>query len=345
MSTESFVKDIFTGFCRTLFKVIGFGLGVVLLFIGMNVFFGGHEGVPHLTNVRVLPNDNWKVKPFSHQTPTILRVDISGVIGVDRHLRKEEIKLQLMEAMDGQLRSGQIKGLFMTINSPGGSAEQSDAIYNYFKIFKARYNIPVVAYVDGLCASGGMYIACGADKIYSSKDSLIGHVGVLFSPPFFNVSTLLQKLGIKAQTLSAGKDKDSMNPFRPWKENESAQFQYIVDFMYNRFVDVVAENRPKLTRQDLIEQGARLWPAPDAENLGYIDQTFVSQDEALKSFAQELGIHDNYQFVILERHDFVEELFGASTSLGIPKKIEHKLHLPGELPSELCGQPLYLYQS
>jgi protease IV len=341
-STESFVKDIFTGFCRTLFKVIGFGLGVVLLFIGMNAFFSG-ESSPHVTTVHVLPNDSWQTKPFSRQAPTILRIDVSGVIGLDRHIRKEEIKLQLMEAVDGHFRPGQLKGIFITVNSPGGSAEQSDAIYNYFKSFKARYNIPVVAFVDGMCASGGMYIACGADKIYSSQDSLIGHVGVLFSPPFFNVSTFLQKLGIQAKTLSAGKGKDNMNPFRPWNENETEQFQYIIDFMYNRFLDVVSENRAKLTREDLIDQGARLWPAPDAERLGYVDATFISHDEALKQFAQDLGVHDNYQYVILQHHDFIGELFGSTASFGIPNKIEHSIKLAGDIAPELCGQPLYLY--
>jgi len=113
--------------------------------------------------------------------------------------------------------------------------------------------------------------------------------------------------------------------------------------MYNRFLDIVSENRPKLTREDLIDQGARLWPAPDAERLGYVDATFISHDEALKQFAQDLGIQENYQYVILQHHDIVEELLGARACFGVPNKIEHSFKVAGDIDPELCGKPLYLY--
>jgi signal peptide peptidase SppA len=342
--SESFVKEMFTSFCKTLFKVLGFGLGVVLLCIGFGAFFGGGQGVPHQTTARVLPNDSWKVRPFSQETPTILRIDISNVIGLD-HMTKDEVKLQLMESVEGELRPGQVKGVFVTINTPGGMAEQSDSIYRYIKMYKERYNVPVYAFVNGLCASGGMYVACAADKVYATQDSLIGHVGVLLSPPFFNFSQLMSKLGVQSKTMSAGKDKDSMSPFRPWKDGEGQQFQYLVDFMYSRFLDIVSTNRPKLTREDLIEQGARLWPAPDAERLGYIDGTLSGSDEALKNFATDLGIHENYQFVELERRPFLQELFGLSAISPIfSGKVDHHVRLPGDVDPKLSGEFLYLYQ-
>lgn len=345
-SSESFVRDMFGAFIRTLFKVVAFGLGIILLFIGMGAFFSGGES-SHLTSVRVLPNANWTTRPFSRETPTILRISIDGTIGLDRHVTKDEIKLQLMEAVDGQFKHGQLRGILVTINSPGGTADSADAIYRMLKTFKERYHVPVYAYAQGLCASGGMYIACGADKFYANPESVIGHVGVLFSPPFFNVTGFMTKLGIQAKTLSAGKDKDSMNPFRQWGPNEGAQFQYLVDHMYNRFVEVVSSNRPKLTREDLIDQGARLWPAPDAERLGYIDGMIGSIDEMLEKYAKELGIWENYQYVALEHHEFLEGLFGPTASMSLfgSKSIEHKISIPGQLPEELCNKPLYLFHS
>lgn len=343
--SESFVRDMFSSFCRTLFKVLAFGLGLVLLCIGFGAFFSGGSGVQHQTNARVLPNDAWKMRPLSQETPTILRIDISNVIGLDR-MTKDEVKLQLMESLDGELRPGQVRGVFIAINSPGGLAEQSDSIYRLLKTYRERYNVPIVAFVNGLCASGGMYVACAADKVYATQDSLIGHVGVLLSPPFFNVSTLMTKLGVQSKTISAGKNKDDMNPFRPWNSGEGQQFQYLVDFMYNRFLDIVSTNRPKLTKASLIEQGARLWPAPEAETLGYIDGTVSGGDEALKNFATELGIQENYQFVELEHRPFFEELFGAHACLPLfSGKVEHVIRLPGDVDPALCGKPLYLYQS
>ncbi len=347
-SSESFVKDMFASFVRTLFKVLAFGFGLILLLIGLGIFFGGGES-SRATTLHVLPNAQWKTRPFSPEVPAILNIKIDGAIGLDRHLNSDEIKLQLMDSIDGQMKPGQVRGILVTINSPGGSADDSDAIYQLLKTYKARYNVPVWAYVRGLCASGGMYIACAADKVYATPDSIIGHVGVLFSPPFFNVTGLMKKLGVESKTLSAGKNKDSLNPFRPWDADEGSQFQYLVDFMYGRFVDIVVENRPRLSRDSLIEQGARLWPAPNAKELGYIDETIGSIDEMLDAFTMELGIKDSYQFIALERHDFLESLVGAKTealaSLFGPKIVQHKIQLPGELPEEFSGKLLYMYQS
>lgn len=346
MSSESFVKDMFAAFLNTLFKVIAFGLGIILLFIALGAFFSGSDSST-VTNPKVLPNANWKTRPFSHDRPTILRLGIEGSIGLDKKLTADEIKLQLMEAIDGHFKQGQLRAILVVINSPGGVADQADSIYRMLKTFKERHNLPIYAYAHGLCASGGVYIACGADKVFATPDTIVGHVGVLFSPPFFNLSGLMTKLGIGARTLSAGKDKDSMNPFRPWSENEGQQFQYLVDFMYNRFLDVVSTNRPKLTRDDLIEQGARLWPAPDAMRLGYIDGMMNSIDEMLEQFAKELGIWENYQFVELEHHEFLGGVFGASAealSLFSPKTVEHHIRLPGDLPEQFCGKLLYLYK-
>lgn len=337
MSSESFVKDLFVTFVRTLFKVIGFGLAVVLLFVGITVFFGNNDNSSHATALQVLPTSNWKTRPYSPETPTILRININGAIGMERHLTTDEVKLQLMDSIDGQLRQKQVKGILVTINSPGGVADQADGIYRLLKTYKERYNVPVWAYVQGLCASGGMYIACAADKVYATPDSIVGHVGVLFSPPFFNVTGLMKKLGVESKTVSAGKNKDSLNPFRTWEPNEGNQFQYLVDFMYNRFIDIVSSNRPKLTREDLIEQGARLWSAPDAQELGYIDSTIGSIDDMLDTFTTELGIQDNYQYVALERHDFWGAFFGPQSALFGQKNVHHHIRLPGNLSGSLSG--------
>jgi len=342
MASDSMVKNIFTSFFKALFGVIGLGCGFIVLIIMMSLLFSKPNAVQHQTSPKVLPDDRWKLEIFSHEAPTILRVDISGVIGLDS-LRKEDILEQLIESQDGVLKSGQVKGIIVNINSPGGIADDADAIYRMLLEYKRRYKVPVIAYVEGLCASGGMYIACAADKIYATQDSIIGHVGVLMSPPFFNFSKLMERLGVESKTMYAGKDKDEMNPFRPWNPGEGASFQRIVNFMYDRFVGIVAQHRPKLTKESLLEQGAQIYPAPQAEELGYIDQSISSFEDVLKNFATELGIHDDYQFVQLERSNFFEELFGTRAEMLWSSKIEHRLRLPGDLDPDLYGKTLYLY--
>ncbi len=329
-------------FLKSLFSVIGIALGLLLVIIGISVLFSSPSEKPHNTTTKVLPNDKWELHTFSHDAPTILKINIEGVIGLD-HLKKDDVFQQLIESQDGDLKSGQVKGVIVSINTVGGTADDSDSIYRMLKEYKKRYHVPVIAYVDGLCASGGTYIACAADKIYATDDSLIGHVGVLLSPPFFNFTKLMDKLGIQSKTFSAGKDKDDMNPFRPWRENEGQNFGRLVDYMYDRFRKIVSENRPKLTYEVLTEEGAQIYPAPQAEELGYIDARIGSLDDLLKEFATELGIYDNYQFVTLEHHDFFGDLFGAKTEGLFNKNNELRIRLPGDLHPELYGKPLYLY--
>jgi protease-4 len=282
------------------------------------------------------------MQSFSHDTPTILNINVNGLIGLEGHNKKEDIVTQLIESQDGDLKAGQVKGIMLTINSTGGLADESDAIYRYLTAYKKRYNVPIRVYIDGICASGGMYIACAGDKIFASEDSLIGHVGVLLSPPFFNFSKVMDKLGVQSLTLYAGKHKDSMNPFRPWEPGEEQNFVNILDFMYKRFVTIVSESRPKLTKEVLTNEGAQIYPSPKAEELGYIDGQTSTIEETLRAFATELGVQDNYQYLSLETHDFFEELFGARAQALFGSR-ELQIRIPGLLPQEACGKPLYLY--
>lgn len=342
MDRNSVMKNAINSFCKSLFGIIGLALGIIIVVVGISALSSSSSETPHSTTLRVLANDQWKIERFSQDAPVILKLNINGVIGLD-HIRTEEIFQQLIESQDGELKAGQVKGVIIYINTPGGTADASEAIYNLVKEYKKRYNVPVVAFIEGLCASGGTFIACSADKIYATEDSLIGHVGVLLSPPFFNFSKFMDKLGIESKTFYAGKDKDDMNPFRPWRQGEGQNFERLVSYMYDRFRAIVAENRPKLTVEVLTEEGAQIYPAPEAQNLGYIDQQIRSLDVLLKEFATELGIYDDYQFVELEKHDFFEDLFGAKATALFGGNKELRLRIPGDIHPDLYGKPLYLY--
>lgn len=343
MHTDSVMKTAAHSFCKSLFGIIGLALGVILVIVGFSALFSSPNEIPRATTLRVLPNDQWEITRFSHDAPTILRLNINGVIGLDG-IRKETIFQQLIESQDGELKPGQVKGVLIYINTPGGTADDSDAIYRMVAEYKKRHKVPVVAYIEGLCASGGTFISCAADKIYASQDSLVGHVGVLLSPPFFNFSKFMDKLGVESKTFYAGKDKDDMNPFRPWHEGEGQNFERLVSYMYDRFKSIVAQNRPKLTVDVLTEQGAQIYPAPQALELGYIDEEVHSVDDVLKAFATELGIYDDYQFVELEQHDFFQDLFGAKANMLFSGNKEVRIRLPGDIHPDLYGKPLYMYQ-
>jgi protease IV len=340
MSSDSIFKDIIRSFFNSLFKVVAFGFGIVILFV-LFTTLSGTRAVPHATTVDVLPNHEWHITPFSTETPTILQISINGIIGLDS-CSYENVKTQLIESLDVQMKPDQVRAVFVHINTPGGIAEQADGIYRTLLEYKRRKNVPIYAYVDGLCASGGMYIACASDKILATQDSLVGHVGVIL-PTFFNFSSLMDKLGIETKTIYSGKDKDNMNPFRPWTPGESQPLQKISNFVYDRFTTIVSQHRPLLTKEVLHEQGAQIYPAPEAEKVGYIDGRVASMDEALLLLAKEVGIEENYQLVELKLNNFFADLFGSDASSLFKGKVEHTIRIAGDIRPELYGKPLYMW--
>ncbi len=340
MESDSFLKDLFRSTLKSFFRVIGFGVAVLLLILFFAALMHSPPATTSTTSASVVPNHEWQQNPLSITTPTLLKINIQGVIGLD-HLTQDNVRSQLVDTINGQIKQEQVKGVLLAVNSPGGTVDDADGIYRLILQYKEKLKVPVYAYIDGICASGGTYIACAADKIYSSDASIVGHVGVIM-PTVFNFSGLMDHLGIQSKTIIAGKDKDALNPFRPWTANEGADFQTITDAFYQRFVHIVSSNRPKLTKEVLIAQGAVVYPAQQAVTLGYADGLLNTIDDAMKLMSTELGIDKDYQVVELKTKTWVEELFGSAQGR-FSGKVEHYLRLPGDLHPSLHGKHLYLY--
>ncbi|MCP5469602.1 MAG: S49 family peptidase [Chlamydiales bacterium] len=326
-------KSIFIHSLRTffvaLFGVIGafIGLGLVLLlFVG--VFSGSDEkGLP--SKAKILPNAEWSRKDLGASAPILLQIPIEGTIGMDQ-VTAEKIQEVLLDSREDALKNGRVKGIMLVINSPGGGANESNVIYRLLKEYKERYQVPIYAYVNGLCASGGYYIACAADQIYSSKVSLIGSVGVLGWPPYINVSESLEKIGVNTKTIYAGKGKDEMNPFRPWKPDEGASRQDLVNFYYDNFVEVVTENRPHVTQEKLVGvYGAGVFPAYEAEEHGFIDNSNMELSQAIGALAKAAGVEEKYQVIQFKTKSWLKQMFKQqSKSPLLTGKISHELALP-----------------
>lgn len=331
----------------SFFKVIGFITGITVAVIALGALFSS-SAPPRVTSADVLPNHDWKIKAFSTSAPTILQIDIKGVIGLSRKVTGDEIRRLLAESQDGDLKSGQVKAILLNIDTPGGTVDDSNQIYQLLKEYKARFNTPIIAYVPGMCASGGMYIACAADKIYGASTSITGSVGVIMGPAF-NVSKLMEKVGIEAATLTAGEGKDELNPFRPWRPDEEETIQNVVDAGYQCFVDIVAKARPKLTKETLIDIGAGVFPADQALEKGYIDGINDSYFAVIEHLANSLGIQESYQLVSLQKSSLLGELFSPEADvkavLQSHRTHQHYIRLPGDIAPELVGKPLYLYHT
>ena len=342
VARESIFVSALRTFCRMFFGIIGLLIGLFLFFL----LYGSLSSsvvLEEKTSMEILPDANWKREMVSVTAPVILQIPIHGVIGDPQKLDAETFQNILVESRTNLLSRDRVKGILLHFNTPGGTATDSDEIYRMLKEYKARYKVPVFAYAEGLCASGGFYIACAADQIFASPSSTIGSVGVLIGP-FFNFSDLMEKMGIQARTITDGKDKDMMNPTRPWKPGEDQSIKEITTFTYNQFVNIVAESRPQLDRSKLVnEYGAQVFDCITAKQYGYIDQPMSSRTEALLALLKEADISPEtpYQVVSLTpKGSWVSHLISCKSPL-ISGKVNHVLDF-GQPPIQ--EQAAYLYQ-
>ena len=330
---KDFFKTLFSSFFRTIATLLGIVLALLILFTALarpslgNNTHGFEMGYDH----------NWESKPFSKTTPTILKITLHGAIG--QHITSQDVKDILFNSLDSGLATDQIKGILLSIDSPGGVATDSDTIYRMLQEYKKKFKTPIYAYTDGICASGGYLIACAADKFYVTPSTLIGSIGVIV-PTTFNVSQLMDKIGVQSMTITAGKSKDMLNPFRPWKENEGANIQLAADSYYHRFIDIVTANRSGLTTETLTGQGAEIYPYEEAEKMHMIDGVVSLESDALLRLAQDLKIDEDYQVIEFTTGNWLKSLLNEETLF----KKELKVTIPGMLPQELQGKFLYLYQ-
>lgn len=341
--SESIIVSAVRTLCRSFAAIIGIVLGVVLVFICL-MMFSTPDVYPPKSNLMIAPDANGNRDLLPHTAPVVLKLDIRGVIG-QGDLTAAKITNSLFDSRDGMLGNNRVKALLLFINTPGGEADAANVIYRALMDYKQKYQVPIYAYVEGMCASGGMYIASAADRIYASTTSVIGSVGVILGPTF-NFSGLMDRYGVQALTLTEGKDKDMLNPFRPWLPGEDASIRNYMAAIYAQFVSIVTTARPRLDKQKLIDEyGAQIYVAKTAEELGYIDVADSDYTTAIADLAKAGKIADDepYQVMTIEpMHAFLAELADSKLSL-LKGKITHNFQV-GQINSELSGRVLFLYQ-
>lgn len=339
---ESIFWSAIRAFVVTLFILIGIGVGLVLIILMASGTTSSAISEPTRSyKQEVVENANGN-RNSSSSAPVILKLNISGVIGLE-NLTAASVRRQLMESREGDLNNDRVKAVLLYINTPGGTVTDADGIYNAIKLYKEQYKVPVLAYIDGICASGGIYVACAADQIYSNDISMIGSVGVI-SPPFLNFAELIKKIGVQALTFYAGKGKDELNPLRTWEPNEGENVKSLIQYYYAHFVSIVTSNRPKITKEILVDEiGAKVFDPIKAAEYGFTDGYNVTYREAIKLLLAKLNITDEkYEVVEMKKESWVTQLFDAKSSL-FTGEMTHKLQLTPELDAKLMNQYLYLY--
>lgn len=159
-----------------------------------------------------------------------------AVLNIDGSIdnRTERVAMDALRS----LPSTGAKALVVRISSPGGSAIASDKIWAALRNVSEQ-GIPVVASIGSMGASGGFYIACGADYIISEPMAIVGSIGIYGGK--IDVSGLLSKIGIRNEPVKSHEYADAETFYRPWTDIEKAALQEYMDDFYDRFTGVVSK--------------------------------------------------------------------------------------------------------
>lgn len=194
-------------------------------------------------------------------------VDLDGVIAPDSQSGADKVVTALRNAFEDENTAGVI----LRINSPGGSPVQSSYIYKEMQRLREKYpDTPLYAVITDLCASGGYYVAVGAEKIYANESSIIGSIGVIMNG--FGFEGSMQKLGVERRALTAGEHKALLDPFAPVKEEEKEHLQKMLDEIHEEFIKTVKEGRAGKLSEDAQLFSGLVWTGEKAKNLGLIDE-------------------------------------------------------------------------
>lgn len=241
----------------------------------------------------------------------IAKIYITGVIQNSNKTYNQEWLLNTIETLKEDKNN---KGILLYIDSPGGSVYESDEIYlalnNYQKSRK-----PVWAYMGPLAASGGYYISCGAEYICANRNTLTGSIGVI-SGESLDLTQMLDKLGIKSKTFTAGKNKNMLNYNTPLTEEHEQIMQSIADECYDQFTSIVAINRKiDIDRVREIADG-RIYTAKQALNLNLVDK-ICSEEEAISAMKAKYKFTDTkvIDYTYVQKINWMDYLYSFVSNI------------------------------
>ncbi|MDP3897124.1 MAG: signal peptide peptidase SppA [Mesorhizobium sp.] len=180
-----------------------------------------------------------------------MRDGLGGVAGdhvakikIDGTITEDE---ELLERLDKVTQSKSVKGVILSIDSPGGTTAGGEAIYEAVRKLAAAK--PVVAQVGTLAASAGYMIASATDHIVARQSSIVGSIGVLVQFP--NFTGLMEKIGVTLDEVKSSPLKAEPSPFNPTTDEERAMLRKMILDSYDWFVGLVDERRP-LSRAEVL---------------------------------------------------------------------------------------------
>ena len=225
-----------------------------------------------------------------------------------------------LESLDAIAKDDSVKALVVRIDSPGGAVGPSQEIFSEIK--ELGKELPIVASIGGVGASGGYYIACAAQKIYANPGAITGSIGVIAQ--FASYEKLLNWAMIDVEIIKSGKYKDVGSSFRKMNEADKQYIQQLIDNVYEQFKSVVADARDLDTKQiDEVADG-KIYTGEQALNLKLIDELGTIND-AIRMAGDLGGIEGKPEVIYFPKKkfrlmDILNSKVATSFLTGVPTK-------------------------
>jgi protease IV len=295
---------IFVGWNALLVSVVG---GTVAMIVVLAAVFG--SGAP-------LPSDKLgdleTVAGAEFSTNQLLSIPVTGTIIGEANgplsafsdaTDGYEVKDRLMAAA----KRSDIRGVLLKINSPGGTIYGAHAISDGVEYYRRVAKRPVVAYVQGVGASGAYWVAAAADHIIADYGTDVGSIGVIMGPfKYYNTPVsedgglfaggVITQKGIESVNITAGRSKDIGDPYRRLTADEQRQLQQSVNNEYDQFVSYVATRRGLTADVVKNQVGAMIYDTTSAKALKLIDEV-GNRDDAYAALAKAAKLGHDYRVV------------------------------------------------
>lgn len=253
---------------------------LLYLFLLLMVMIGGFES---------------KDTGFSGERHTAM-VDLVGVIADGEDASADFVVAGLRDAFENENSAAVI----LRINSPGGSPVQAAYINNEItRLRELHPTKPLYAVISDICASGGIYAAVAADKIFANESSIVGSIGVRMDG--FGFVGAIDKMGIERRLMTAGEHKALLDPFSPEKPAEKEHVQTLLDDIHQKFIDIVKDGRGDRLADDPSLFTGLFWTGDKALELGLIDGLGSAGYVAREVVGAENIVDYTYQEDLLER--------------------------------------------
>lgn len=245
-------------------------------------------------------------------TSYIAKLVVSGVIEDENKTYNQQ---WILDTISELKEDGDNKGIALFIDSPGGGVYQADEVYLALLDYSASGK-PVYAYMGPLAASGGYYISCGAKYVMANRNTLTGSIGVL-AGQFVDATGLLDKMGIKSETIHAGKNKNMGSFNEPVTDEQRKIMQAVADECYDQFVQIVSKARgmPVSSVKNLAD--GRIYTARQAKENSLIDaigsfDELVAYMTKTEFSGEEYSVED---FEYEQESSFYDYLTGVASAL------------------------------